>query len=282
MKRMDFIREYTIITLGTLVIAAAVYFFLVPANLAVGSISGLAVVISQFLPLPVSYITFGLNMICLVLGFALIGNEFGAKTVYTSILMPLFLRIFEHLFPGFTSLTEDAFLDMLCYCFVVSIGLALLFLRNASSGGLDIIAKILNKYFRMDLGAAMSASGMVVALLSALCYDKKIVIISLIGTYLNGIILDKFIFGLDEKKKVCIISPRFEEIKDFILNELHSGATVYESFGAYGDMPKRLEIQTIVDKSEYSALMKFMNRIDPKAFMTVYTLKTITYISKKK
>lgn len=282
MKRMDFIREYTIITLGTLVIAAAVYFFLVPANLAVGSISGLAVVISQFLPLPVSYITFGLNMICLVLGFVLIGNEFGAKTVYTSILMPLFLRIFEHLFPGFTSLTEDAFLDMLCYCFVVSIGLALLFLRNASSGGLDIIAKILNKYFRMDLGAAMSASGMVVALLSALCYDKKIVIISLIGTYLNGIILDKFIFGLDEKKKVCIISPRFEEIKDFILNELHSGATVYESFGAYGDMPKRLEIQTIVDKSEYSALMKFMNRIDPKAFMTVYTLKTITYISKKK
>lgn len=282
MKRTEIIREYTIITLGTLVIAAAVYFFLVPANLAVGSISGLAVVISQFLPLPVSYITFGLNMICLVLGFVLIGNEFGAKTVYTSILMPLFLRAFEHLFPGFTSLTEDAFLDMLCYCFVVSIGLALLFLRNASSGGLDIIAKILNKYFRMDLGAAMSASGMVVALLSALCYDKKIVIISLIGTYLNGIILDKFIFGLDEKKKVCIISPRFEEIKDFILNELHSGATVYESFGAYGDMPKRLEIQTIVDKSEYSALMKFMNRIDPKAFMTVYTLKTITYISKKK
>lgn len=282
MKRTEIIREYTIITLGTLVIAAAVYFFLVPANLAVGSISGLAVVISQFLPLPVSYITFGLNMICLVLGFVLIGNEFGAKTVYTSILMPLFLRAFEHLFPGFSSMTEDPFLDMLCYCFVVSIGLALLFLRNASSGGLDIIAKILNKYFRMDLGAAMSASGVVVALLSALCYDKKIVIISLIGTYLNGVILDKFIFGLDEKKKVCIISPHFEEIKDFILNELHSGATVYESFGAYGDMPKRLEIQTIVDKSEYSALMKYMNRIDPKAFMTVYTLKTITYISKKK
>lgn len=282
MKRTEFIREYGIITFGTLVIAAAVFFFLVPANLAVGSISGLAVVISQFLPLPVSYITFGLNMICLVLGFVLIGNEFGAKTVYTSILMPLFLRGFEYLFPGFTSMTEDPFLDMLCYCFVVSIGLALLFLRNASSGGLDIIAKILNKYFRMDLGAAMSASGVVVALLSALCYDKKIVMISLIGTYLNGVILDKFIFGLDEKKKVCIISPHFEEIKDFILNELHSGATVYESFGAYGDMPKRLEIQTIVDKSEYSALMKYMNRIDPKAFMTVYTLKTITYISKKK
>lgn len=282
MKRTEFIREYGIITFGTLVIAAAVFFFLVPANLAVGSISGLAVVISQFLPLPVSYITFGLNMICLVLGFVLIGNEFGAKTVYTSILMPLFLRGFEYLFPGFTSMTEDPFLDMLCYCFVVSIGLALLFLRNASSGGLDIIAKILNKYFRMDLGAAMSSSGVVVALLSALCYDKKIVIISLIGTYLNGVILDKFIFGLDEKKKVCIISPHFEEIKDFILNELHSGATVYESFGAYGDMPKRLEIQTIVDKSEYSALMKYMNRIDPKAFMTVYTLKTITYISKKK
>lgn len=281
MKNEKVWKEYLMITGGTMIIAAAVFFFLVPSHLAVGSVSGLAVVISRFLPVPVSYITFGLNMICLVLGFLLIGNEFGAKTVYTSILMPLFLWIFERIFPNFQSMTQDPFLDMLCYCFVVSIGLALLFLRNASSGGLDIIAKILNQYLRMDLGAAMSASGLVVSLLSALCYDRKVVIISLIGTYLNGVILDKFIFGLDEKKKVCIISPKFEEIRQFLLYELHSGATVYEAFGAYGDMPKRLEIQVIVDKNEYAALMKFMAKTDPKAFMTVYTLKTITYISKK-
>ena len=282
MKRNSILREYLIISLGTLIIAGAVFFFLVPSHLAVGSISGLAVVLSQFVPLDVSYITFGLNMICLILGFLLIGNEFGVKTVFTSILMPMFLWMLERLFPDFQSLTQDAFLDMVCYCFVVSAGLALLFLRNASSGGLDIAAKILNKFFRMDLGAAMSAAGIVVSLLSALCYDSRTVIISLMGTYLNGVVLDKFIFGMDGKKKLCIISSHFEEVRDFVINTLHSGATVYEAIGAYGDMPRRLELQVIVDKSEYAAIMKFMEKTDPTAFITVYTVKKINYISPKK
>ena len=282
MKRNSLIWEYLVITLGTLVIAGAVFFFLIPSHLAVGSISGLAVVLSRFIPVNVSYLTFGLNAICLILGFLLIGNEFGVKTVYTSLLMPGFLWLLERLFPDFRSLTADPFLDMLCYCFVVSAGLALLFLRNASSGGLDIAAKILNKYFRMELGVAMSVSGLAVALLSALCYDSRTVIISLMGTYFNGVILDKFIFGMDGKKKMCIISSHFEEIRDFILNPLHSGATVYEAIGAYGDMPHRPELQVIVDKSEYAAIMKFMEKTDPTAFITVYTVKKINYISPKK
>lgn len=282
MKRNSLIWEYLIITLGTLVIAGAVFFFLIPSHLAVGSISGLAVVLSRFIPVNVSYLTFGLNAICLILGFLLIGNEFGVKTVYTSLLMPGFLWLLERLFPDFRSLTADPFLDMLCYCFVVSAGLALLFLRNASSGGLDIAAKILNKYFRMELGVAMSVSGLAVALLSALCYDSRTVIISLMGTYFNGVILDKFLFGMDGKKKMCIISSHFEEIRDFILNALHSGATVYEAIGAYGDMPHRPELQVIVDKSEYAAIMKFMEKTDPTAFITVYTVKKINYISPKK
>lgn len=282
MKRNSLIWEYLIITLGTLVIAGAVFFFLIPSHLAVGSISGLAVVLSRFIPVNVSYLTFGLNAICLMLGFLLIGNEFGVKTVYTSLLMPGFLWLLERLFPDFRSLTADPFLDMLCYCFVVSAGLALLFLRNASSGGLDIAAKILNKYFRMELGVAMSVSGLAVALLSALCYDSRTVIISLMGTYFNGVILDKFLFGMDGKKKMCIISSHFEEIRDFILNTLHSGATVYEAIGAYGDMPHRPELQVIVDKSEYAAIMKFMEKTDPTAFITVYTVKKINYISPKK
>lgn len=282
MKRNSLIWEYLVITLGTLVIAGAVFFFLIPSHLAVGSISGLAVVLSRFIPVNVSYLTFGLNAICLILGFLLIGNEFGVKTVYTSLLMPGFLWLLERLFSDFRSLTADPFLDMLCYCFVVSAGLALLFLRNASSGGLDIAAKILNKYFRMELGVAMSVSGLAVALLSALCYDSRTVIISLMGTYFNGVILDKFLFGMDGKKKMCIISSHFEEIRDFILNTLHSGATVYEAIGAYGDMPHRPELQVIVDKSEYAAIMKFMEKTDPTAFITVYTVKKINYISPKK
>ena len=281
MKRTEQLREYGIITAGTLIIAAAVFFFLAPSNLAVGSASGLAVVLSRFLPLPLSGITFALNALFLILGFVLVGGEFGAKTVYTSLLMPLFLRLFEGIFPNFSSLTGEAFLDMLCYCFVVSIGLALLFTRNASSGGLDIAAKILNKYFRMDLGKAMSAAGIAVALLSALCYDAKTVIVSLIGTYLNGIILDQFLFEISQKLKICIISTRFDEIRRYIVDTLHSGATVYEARGAFGKMPVHPELQVIVDKSEYAKLMPYLQKVDPHAFITVYKVKEMPYISKK-
>lgn len=281
MKKSQSPREYVLIAVGTLIIAAAVFFFLIPSNLAVGSISGLAVVLSRYIPIEVSGVTLILNILCMILGFALIGNEFGFKTIFASLLMPLFLWGFERLFPNFRSLTSDAFLDMLCYCFVVSIGLSMLFVRNASSGGLDIIAKILNKYLRMELGTAMSASGIAIALLSLLCYDYKTVIVSLIGTYLNGIILDQFIFGLNEKKKVCIISNHFDEIRQYIVYEMHSGATVYEAYGAYGEMVRRMEIQVIVDRSEYLRLMKYLEKTDPTAFVTVYTLKTINYISPK-
>lgn len=165
--------EWGVITLGTAIVAAAVFFFLVPSRLSVGSVSGLAIVLANFIPLPVSAITMALNVLFLVLGFLLIGGEFGAKTVYTSILLPLLLGVLERLFPNNGSIMGDQFLDMLCYTMLVSLGLALLFVRNASSGGLDIAAKILNRYFHLELGAALAAAGMVVALSSALVYDAN-------------------------------------------------------------------------------------------------------------
>ncbi|MCI6886820.1 MAG: YitT family protein [Lachnospiraceae bacterium] len=276
MKIKAMIREWFMITAATAVVAAAVFFFLVPSHVSVGSISGLAIVLANFVPFPISVITMGLNVVLLVLGFLFIGKEFGGKTVYTSILLPVLIGILEWLFPDFVSMTADPFLDMLCYVFVVSIGLAMLFNRNASSGGLDIVAKFLNKYLRMELGRAMSLAGMCVALSSALVYDKKIVVLSVIGTYLNGIVLDHFIFGSNIKKRVCIISEKEEEIRKFILHQLHSGATVYEAYGAY-DLQKRREIITIVDKNEYAKLMRFIEKTDDKAFVTVYAVNEIIY-----
>lgn len=246
-----------VITVGTIIIAAAVYFFMLPSCVAVGSASALALVISNFIPLPVSAITFALNTFLLVIGFILIGWEFGAKTVYTSILMPAVLYGFEVLFPNFQSITQDPLLDVVSYILVVSIGLALLFSCNASSGGLDIVAKLMNKYLRMDLGQAMSVSGMLVALSSALIYDKKTVVLSVLGTYFGGMIVDHFIFGLNIKRKVCIISPRLEEIKEFVLHELHSGATINEIIGAY-DGTHRREIIIIADNQEYRRLMDYL------------------------
>lgn len=270
------VREIAILTGAVAIIAAAVYFFLVPSHASVSSISGLGIVLANFVPLPLSAITMILNVVLLVIGFLTCGREFGAKTVYTSILLPAFIGLFERLFPNLGSLTDSQELDVLCYILVVSVGLSILFNRNASSGGLDIVAKIMNKYLHMDLGKAMSLSGMCVALSAALVYDKKTVVLSVLGTYFNGLVLDHFIFDNNIKRRVCIITGKEEELRRFIIEDLHSGATVYESYGAY-NMQKRREIITIVDKAEYQKLMSYMNREDPQAFITVYTVSDMRY-----
>ena len=274
------IRELVIMTAAVAIVAAAVYFFLVPSHASVSSIAGLGIVLSNFVPIPLSVITMILNVILLIIGFLTCGKEFGAKTIYTSIMLPVFLGLFEKIFPGFTSMTDSQELDVLCYILVVSIGLSILFNMNASSGGLDIVAKIMNKYLHMVLGKAMSLSGMCVALSAALAYDKKTVVLSVLGTYFNGIILDRFIFDHNVKRRVCIITEREEELRQFIIHDLHSGATIYESIGAY-NMQKRNEIITIVDRSEYQKLMAYINRLDSKAFITVYTVSDMKYQPKK-
>ena len=142
--------------------------------------------------------------------------------------------------------------------------------------GLDIVAKILNKYLHVELGRAMSLAGMCVALSAAFVYDKKTVVLSVLGTYFNGIVLDNFIFDHNKKRRVCIITEKEEELRKFIINDLHSGATIYEAIGAY-NFEKHNEIITIVDKSEYQKLMTFINREDPKAFITVYNVSNMQY-----
>lgn len=270
------LKETGILTVAVAIIAAAVYFFLVPSHASVSSISGLGIVLANFIPLPLSAITMILNVVLLLIGFVTCGREFGVKTVYTSVMLPIFLGLFEILFPNFGSLTDSQELDVLCYILVVSVGLSILFNRNASSGGLDIVAKIMNKYLHMELGKAMSLSGMCVALSAALVYDKKTVVLSILGTYFNGIILDHFIFDNNIKRRVCIITKKEEELRQFITRDLHSGATIYEATGAY-HFEKHNEIITIVDKGEYQKLMKFINELDPKAFITVYNVSSMKY-----
>ena len=272
--------EINILTIAIAIIAVAVYFFLVPSHTSISSMSGLGIVLSNFVPLPLSVITMILNVVLLIIGFFTCGKEFGLKTVYTSVMLPVFLGIFENIFPNTGSITNSQELDVLCYILVVSVGLSILFNRNASSGGLDIVAKIINKYFNMELGKAMSLSGMCVALSAALVYDKKTVVLSVLGTYFNGIVLDHFIFDHNIKRRVCIITKKEEELRQFIVRDLHSGATIYEAIGAY-NMEKRNEIITIVDKGEYQKLMKYINQEDPEAFITVYTVSDMRYLPKK-
>lgn len=277
MKTLNVIKDYLVITVGIFIAAVAVYFFLVPSGVTVGSASGFGVVLSYFIPLPLSVITFVINLVLLIVGFILIGKDFGIKTVYSSLSLSGFLAVFEVIFPNQGPIMGDQFVDMICYLFVIAVGQAILFKCNASSGGLDIVGKIINKFFRVELGKAISMAGICVALMSAFTSDIKSVVLSVLGTYLSGIILDHFIFGFNIKKRVCIISKnREEEIKEFILHQLHSGATIYEATGAY-DTKKRNEIIAIVDKNEYSKLMNFLLKIDPDAFVTVYNVNEVIY-----
>lgn len=274
------ITDYLLITVGTIIITAGVYFFMLPSQVPVGSASALALVLSNFIPLPVSVITFIINAILLILGFLLIGPEFGAKTIYASMLLPVVMYVFEFFFPNQQSINQDALLDVLCCIMIISVGQSFLFSCNASSGGLDIVAKLMNKYLRMELGKAISLSGMLVAATSLLCYDLKTMVLAFLGTYFSGVFVDYFIFGLNIKRKVCIISSKLDEIVPYVLHDLHSGATLNEIIGAYDNTARR-EIIVIVDKQEYRKLMDFVQRIDPSAFVTVYSVNEIRYTPKK-
>lgn len=275
------IKEFVIITIGTLIVSAAVFFFMLPSHVTIGSGTALAMVLSNFIPLPVSVMTLVLNVVLLLIGFFLIGPEFGAKTVYCAILLPVLLGFFEVIFPDFQSISQDPLLDVICYILLAGVGLSLLFSCNASSGGLDIVAKLMNKFLRMELGKAMSVSGMLVALSSVLCYDKQTVVLSLLGTYFGGLMVDHFIFGLNIKRRVCIISSKVDEITRFILHDLHSGASLGDIIGAYDNQTRR-EIITIVDKQEYRRLMDYMKKTDPNAFITVYSVNEVNYQPKVK
>ena len=280
MKIKNTIKDFAIITVGTAIVAVAVFFFMLPSHVSVGSGTALAMVLSNFIPLSVATLSLILNIFLLLVGFLLIGRDFGAKTIYCTIRMPLMLGLLEILFPNFQSITQDPLLDVICYILVVSMGQAILFSWNASSGGLDIVAKVLNKFFHLDLGKALAYSGMAVALSSALCYDSKTVVLSVLGTYFGGMVVDNFIFGMHIKRRVCVISKELDNIVEFVLHDLHSGATLYESIGAYGK-DKKMEMVTIVDKTEYRLLMDYIRKTDPKAFVTVYSVSDMRYQPKK-
>ena len=270
------LKYFSTIFFGTFIIAVGVYFFMNPNHIISGSISGLAVVLVNFVPLSLSAMTLLLNIICIILAFLFIDKTFGTKIIFISVLLPALLFVFELLFPGPVSPTGNIALDMIAMIIVICYGQAVLFNANAASGGLDIIAKIMNKYLHMELGKAMSLSGMCVALSAALVYDKKTVVLSILGTYFNGMVLDHFIFDHNIKRRVCVITQKEEELRKFIIEDPHSGAPIYEATGAY-NMKKRNEIITIVDKTEYQKLMAYINHEDPKAFVTVYNVSDMRY-----
>lgn len=274
MKSKNTVREFVVITFAMLLVAAAVYFFMVPSKIVMGSISGFALVLSQLTGIQMSLLTFLLNAVLLVVGFLFIGRDFGAKTVYTSILLPVFLWVFERLIPITESVTGNLVFDVAAYILVIALGQAMLFHVNASSGGLDIVAKIINKFTHVEIGKAVTLAGFVTAMTSILVYDVSTLIISLLGTYANGVAVDYFIDGFNKRKRVCIISNDYKEIQNYIIHDLKRGATLYVAQGAY-DEKHRTELVTILEQQEYRLLLNYLNTTKTEAFVTVSTVNEV-------
>lgn len=272
--------DFILITIGTIICGVATYLFMVPSNLAIASVSGVAILIGKFVPLSKAILILILNLVLLIISWFFVGREFTIKSIYPSIGLPVVMMILGHYTPNYHGVMNDQFLDMICYLFLCDLGIALMVVRNASSGGLDVLYKMANKYLNIDFGVATSVVGLFISAPAIFIYDPKTGVLSILGTYVTGIIIDHYVFGMTTKLKVCILSKKNDEICEYIINELHSGVTRYEASGGFtGD--KFDEINVIVNRNEYAKLMKHLREVDPNAFATVTNIHDVMYRPKR-
>ena len=281
-----FWKELFIMTVAMLIAAAAVYYFLMPSNLIIGSITGLSMVISGLfglagLTVKVSVVVTIINALLLVMAWFLIGREFGAKTVYTALILGPFIEFWEKVLPvsrimepGATSVMGDPWFDLLCFVLVLSASQTILFNINASTGGLDILAKIVNKYLHFDIGTSVTVAGALICCTAFFINPFRLVIIGLIGTWINGLALDYFTASLNRRKRVCIISSRYEELRKYIIEELQRGCSLYNVTGGYNGH-QNIEIQALLTQDEFASLMNFMKKNDIHGFITAGNVSEI-------
>ncbi len=286
LKTWKFWKELIIMTVGMTVAAAAVYYFLMPSKLVVGSITGLSIVIGNLfaaagIGIKVSQVIVIINAILLILAWVLIGKEFGAKTVYTALILGPLVDMWEKILPiesllepGQTSLMNDPWFDLLCFVLILSASQTILFHINASTGGLDILAKIINKYMHVDIGAAVTVAGAIICCTAFAINPFRLVVIGLIGTWINGLTLDYFTAGMNRRKRVCIISSRHEEIRKYIIEDLQRGCSLYNVTGGYNGH-QNTEIQALLTQDEFANLMNYIKENDIHGFITAGNVSEI-------
>lgn len=286
LKTWKFWKELFIMTAGMTIAAAAVYYFLMPSKLVVGSITGLSIVIGNLLNMAgigikVSQVIVIINAILLVLAWILIGKEFGAKTVYTALILGPLVDFWEKVLPlervlepGQTSLMNDPWFDLLCFVLVLSASQTILFHINASTGGLDILAKIINKYLHIDIGTSVTVAGGLICCTAFAINPFRLVIIGLIGTWINGLTLDYFTAGINRRKRVCIISSQYERLRKYIIEDLERGCSLYNVTGGYNGH-QNVEIQALLTQDEFANLMDYMKSNDIHGFITAGNVSEI-------
>ena len=281
-----FWKELVIMTLGMMIAAGAVYYFMLPGKLVLGSITGLSIVVSNLfgmagINLKVSVVVTVINAILLLMAWILIGKEFGAKTVYTALILGPLLELWEKIMPyerliepGLTSVMGDPLLDLICFVLVVSISQTILFSINASTGGLDILAKIVNKYLHLDIGVSVTVAGAIIGCTAFAIHPFRMVVTGLVGTWMNGLALDYFTASLNKRKRVCIIAKDYERIRAYIIEKLHRGCSLYEVRGGYSG-EKTNEVQALLTQDEFANLMDFIRNEKIQAFITAGNVSEI-------
>lgn len=279
LRTWKFWKDILTILIAMSIAAAAVYYFLMPSKLVVGSITGLSIVISGIFEkmgiiVKVSVVVFIINAILLVMAYILIGKEFGLKTAIAALVLAPLIDMWEAicpyekiLEPGSTSVMGDVWFDLICFILILSASQAILFRINASTGGLDILAKIVNKYLHFDIGMSVTIAGIVICCTAFAINPFRLVVIGLIGTWMNGMIVDYFMMSLNKRKRVCIISAEYERVRDYIINTIVRGCSLYEVTGGYSGQ-KTMEIQSLLTKDEFCNLMAWIRENDIKAFIT--------------
>ncbi|HBD64956.1 MAG TPA: YitT family protein [Clostridiales bacterium] len=274
MFKKSIIKDTLFIALGSFIVALGVYYFMVPENLATGGISGLSIVLHSYLSLPISITNFILNTVLLIVSFFFLGKEFGGKTIVSVSFMSLSMYLMELFLPATKPVTDEVLLNLMCGIVISAIGLSIVFNHNASTGGTDIIAKILNKYFNMDMGKGLMAADIIVVILAFFTYGIQTGIIGAFGWFLNGIVVNYFIDGFSVKNEVVIITRKPEVVKNYIFEKLDRGVTIYKAQGGYTNEEKDI-IVTILARREYYILKNMLKRLDEESFVIVRTVQEV-------
>lgn len=257
------------INAGIILLAVGLYFLLLPSNLVVGGVSGFATVLNHHYPwIPVGGFMMGANVILFALGFIFLGREFGGYTIYAAMALSLVIMVFEKLVPLQGPIVDDLLLNLIYGIIISGSGMGIIFYQNASTGGTDIIAKIINKFTGMDLGKALLMSDFAVIVMATFTFGIKLGMYAMMGNIINSFVIDNIIAGFNKKLNLTINSQKHKEINDFILQEIERGTTLYYGQGGFSK-EERVIINSIVSKKEYIKIQQFVKSIDPEAFMSI-------------
>jgi uncharacterized membrane-anchored protein YitT (DUF2179 family) len=263
------LKRFVYINIGLLIMTVGLYFFLMPSNLAVGGATGLAMILNYLIPsIPMGIILATLNVILFIVAFVAIGKDFGGYTIYSSFAFSAMIAIFEYIIPMKAPFTDDLFINLIFGILISGVGMGIVFNEDASTGGTDIIAKIINKYTGIAMGKSLLISDFLIVVFASFVYGARLGMYALLGIVINSFVIDKIISGFNVKMNMMIISKELDSINDFILNEIGRGTTIYIAMGGYSKEEKRI-INTIVSRDEYVRIRDYIRSVDNKAFISV-------------